>query len=302
MRRRHPPLRGVSARAVTGLALAWALVVSACGPDGPPARSAPESGSPIRIVDDAGVELVLPEPARRIVSLVPSATRTLHDIGAGDALVGRTDYDTLGWARALPSVGQGLEPNMEALVALEPDLVVRFAGTQDPRTPRRLDDLRIPHLAIRPDRVSDIYRITRTLGVVTGHVARADSLAAWIQGSLGQLADRAADLPPRRVAYVLGGTPPWVAGPGTYIDDVLSLAGGQNVFSDLGVLYSAVSPEQLRSRDIEIVLLATEGTLDASLTPGARIAVIGDVLEIPGPGVVEAAYHMAEVLHGMPLR
>jgi iron complex transport system substrate-binding protein len=208
----------------------------------------------------------------------------------------------LGWARALPSVGQGLEPNMEALVALEPDLVVRFAGTQDPRTPQRLDDLGIPHLAIRPDRVSDIYRITQTLGIVTGHVARADSLAAWIHGSLGQLSARAAGLPPRRVAYVLGGTPPWVAGPGTYIDDVLSLAGGQNVFSDLDVLYSSVSPEQLRSRDIEIVLLATEGALDPSLTPGARIAVIGDALEIPGPGVVEAAYHVSEVLHGMPRR
>lgn len=302
MRRRRPPLRGVGAWAMTGLALASSLVMVACEPDIPPARSNPSSETVIRVVDDADVELVLREPARRIVSLVPSATRTLYDIGAGDALVGRTDYDTLGWARALPSVGQGLEPNMEALVALEPDLVIRFAGTQDPRTPQRLDDLRIPHLAIRPDRVSDIYRITRKLGVVTGHEARADSLAAWIQGSLGRMADRAADLTPRRVAYVLGGTPPWVAGPGTYIDDVLSLAGGQNVFSDLDVLYSSVSPEQLRSRDIEIVLLANEGALDTSLTPGARSAVIGDVLEIPGPSVVEAAYRVAEVLHGVPLR
>jgi iron complex transport system substrate-binding protein len=101
---------------------------------------------------------------------------------------------------------------------------------------------------------------------------------------------------------VLGGTPPWVAGPDTYIDQVVSLAGGENVFSDLGALYSSVSPEQLLTRDIDVVLLSGAATFDGALAPGARVVPIGDVLEIPGPGVVSAAHLVAEMLHGRSLR
>jgi len=295
--RQRPRGRGVRARFL----LASLAVASACG--NPDAQGAPSSdGGAIRVVDASGAEVTLLAPARRIVSLVPSATQTLGAIGAEDALVGRTDFDTERWAGALPSVGGGIEPNLEAIVALAPDLVVRFAGTQDPRTPARLDDLGIPHVAVRPDHVEDIYRTAELLGAVTGHVAAADSLVEAIRRGLQALASRSAELPRLRVAYVLGGTPPWVSGPGTYIDEIVSLAGGDNVFDDLGALYSAVSPEQLRTRDIDVVLVSGTSTFDARLTPGARVVDVGDALEIPGPGVVDAAYHVAELMRGRSLR
>jgi iron complex transport system substrate-binding protein len=195
-------------------------------------------------------------------------------------------------------VGGGIEPNLEALVALEPDLVVRFAGEQDPRTPSRLDALGVPHLAVRPDRIEDIYGTARLLGDATGYAAAAAALIERIRDGLATVAASVRGLERVQVAYVLGGTPPWVAGPGTYIDEVVSLAGGDNVFADLGALYSAVSPEELRTRDIQVVLLSTGATYDRSLTPGARVEVVGDALEIPGPGVVDAAYRVAELLHG----
>lgn len=278
------------------------FLASACAED-PPAPGAGTSASDsIRVTDAAGRIVALPAPARRIVSLVPSATETLHALGAGNTLVGRTDFDDQAWARPLPSVGGGLEPNLEVVVALGPDLVVRFGGPQDPRTPARLDELGIPHVAVRPDHVRDIYRTAEILGAATGREAAADSLVRTIRAGLAGLAEAASRLPRRRVAYVLGGSPPWVAGPDTYIDEIVSLAGGDNVFSDLDALYSSVSPEQLRTRDIEVVLLSGEGTFDASLTPGARIEVIDSALEIPGPGVVDAAYRLAERLHGRSLR
>lgn len=282
--------------------VALPLVFVAGCRDEPSANAPAATAEPMRVTDASGREIALAAPARRIVSLVPSATATLHAIGADAALAGRTDFDTQEWASALPSVGGGIEPNLEAIVALRPDLVVRFGGTQDPRTPERLDDLGIPHLSVRPDHVDDIYRTARILGAVTGHDAQADSLVAAIRAGLDELAARAAALPRERVAYVLGGTPPWVSGSGTYIDEVVSLAGGDNVFSDLDVLYSSVSPEQLRTRDIDVVLVSAEGSFDASLTPGARVEVVGDALEIPGPDVVSAAYHVAELLHGRSLR
>jgi iron complex transport system substrate-binding protein len=295
--RRHPPRgRGKRAR----LLLAILGFVAACSPPGEAADRAGDDA--VRVVDASGAEVALAAPARRIVSLVPSATQTLRAIGADAALIGRTDFDTEHWTDAIPSVGGGIEPNLEAIVALEPDLVIRFAGTQDARTPGRLDDLGIPHVSVRPDHVDDIYRTAVLLGAVTGHRAAADSLVASIQEGLLSLATRAAELPRLRVAYVLGGTPPWVSGPDTYIDEIVSLAGGDNVFADLGALYSAVSPEELRTRGIDVVLVSGAGSFDSRLTPGARVVDVGDALEIPGPDVVEAAYHVAELMHGRTLR
>ncbi len=287
------------AKSVTLLLALAAWLSLGCTSEGP-GRGPESDATPgeVRLVDAAGVELVLARPARRVVSLVPSATETLRAMGAADVLVGRTDFDTAPWAAALPSVGGGIEPNLEALVALEPDLVVRFAGEQDPRTPSRLDALGVPHLAVRPDRIEDIYGTARLLGDATAYAAAAGALIERIRDGLATVAASVRGLERVQVAYVLGGTPPWVAGPGTYIDEVVSLAGGDNVFADLGALYSAVSPEELRTRDIQVILLSTGATYDRSLTPGARVEVVGDALEIPGPGVVDAAYRVAELLHG----
>ncbi|MGD2045999.1 MAG: helical backbone metal receptor [Gemmatimonadota bacterium] len=288
-------------------ALAIVFAATACtgaDRDANDTRSGDEAmaGGAVHVVDAEGDTVTLDRPARRIVSLVPSATETLRAIGAVDALAGRTEFDTESWAASIPSVGGGIEPNLEAVVALEPDLVIRFGGTQDPRTPARLAELGIPSLSVRPDHVRDIYETAEMLGLATGHEAGADSLVGALRDGLHDVEEAAAALPRKRIAYVLGGTPPWVSGPGTYIDEIVSLAGGDNVFSDLDALYAPVSPEQLRTRDIDVVLLASAESFDASLTPGARVAVIGDALEIPGPDVVDAAYRVAEALHGRRLR
>jgi iron complex transport system substrate-binding protein len=304
MMRRHQPSgrrRSWHTPTLPGLVSLLALLLVGCTPEQSSERTGGGTDA-LTVTDASGAMVTLDGPARRIVSLVPSATQTLRAIGADGTLVGRTNFDRESWTDAIPSVGGGIEPNLEAIVALEPDLVIRFEGSQDPRTPQRLDELGIAHLAVRPDHIGDIYRTTRLLGVVTGRAVEADSLVSSIRRDLSALADAVAALPRRRVAYVLGGTPPWVSGPGTYIDEIISLVGGDNVFKDLRVLYSSVSPEQLLTRDIEVVLHSGTDAFDAGLTPGARIANIGDALEIPGPDVVEAAYHVAELLHGRNLR
>jgi ABC-type Fe3+-hydroxamate transport system substrate-binding protein len=290
MRRSWPALR------VAPWLLAATVFGPACAPDvRPPQRP---QGDAIAVVDASGRELVLAHPARRVVSLVPSATETLRALGAERSLVGRTDFDSAPWVSGVPSVGGGLEPNLEAIVTLAPDLVVRFAGDQDPGTRRRLDELGIPHVAVRPDRVSDIYATARLMGRVTGREVEADSLVASVRDGLEDIARLVSAWPRLRVAYVLGGSPPWVAGPETYISEVLSLIGGDNVFADLDALYAAVSPEEIVTREIDVVLVSRRGEFDESLARGARIAAIGDMLEIPGPGVVEAAGRVAELLHG----
>lgn len=279
-------------------ARAWAaatlLFLACANADAPTAEA-------VRLIDATGSEVVLPRPARRVVSLVPSATETFRAMGRADVLVGRTDYDTHAWSTALPSVGGGIEPSLEAIVALQPDLVVRFAGEQDTHTPARLTDLGVPVLAVRPDRVEDIFRTAELLGDAIGDRQAADSLAAELRTGLAAAADKAHALPPVRVAYVLGGTPPWVAGRGTFIDDLVTLMGGDNVFSDVELLYAAVSPEEFRTRRIDVVLVSDAAGFDASLAPGARVEQVESDFEIPGPGVVEAAYRIAERIHGRKL-
>jgi len=214
-----------------------------------------DSGTLVRFTDAAGREHELAAPARRIVSLVPSATETLRAIGASDALVGVTDYDEEGWTEDLPSVGGGLEPNLEALVALRPDAVIRFHGEQDPRTPERLDELGVRHVAVRPVSLDDLFETNRIVGELAGRSAAADSLSEAIRSGLETLADDVAGLTRKRVGYMLGGSPPWVSGPGTYVVEILRLAGGDNVFADLESPYQAISPEELRSRQIDVVLV-----------------------------------------------
>ena len=261
-----------------------------------------DTANNILLVDATGLEVTLQEPARRIISLVPSATQILKALGVGHVLVGRTDFDNEDWVISVPSLGGGLKPNFEKIIALNPDLVVLFAGDQDPHTRSRLDDFGITQVAIRPDRLTDLYASIILLGQATGTEPVADSIISTIKKDLTDLQRWTATRPKLRTVYLLGGSPPWVAGPDTYIDEILRLAGGRNVFSDLEFLYGPVSPEQIRFREIDVVLVSDRSQFDAMLTPGARIEEIGNTLEFPGPNVAQAARHVAELLHRDLLR
>ena len=291
-------------RAALALAVALPLAVAFPGGcDSPRGEDATQASAPlpspagITVTDSDGRSVHLPAPAGRIVSLVPSATLSLDALGAGDRLVARTDHDTATWTAHLPSVGGGLHPSLESVVAARPDLVIRFGGPQDLRTPGTLDELGIPHVAIRPDGIDDIMETLRLLGAVTGRGAAADSLVATLESELARVRAHARTLPPVRTAYVLGGDPPWVAGPGTYIDEILSLAGGVNAFRELGSLYASVSLEEFVARDIQVVLTPDPGRLNRRALGDARVQATGDALELPGPGVAEAAWRVFRLLH-----
>jgi len=273
------------------------LLVLGCSEAEPRAPEEAAATPAIRVVDAAGATLEFDGPARRIVSLVPSVTRTLARLGALGAVVGRTDFDTDGWAAALPSVGGGLHPNAEALVALRPDLVIRFAGEQDPDTPVRLDALGIPHLAVRPERIADILTTITLVGAVTGRTEEAGELNAEIRAGLEAVRADAAGRPRLRAVYVLGGSPPWVAGPGTYIDELMDVVGADNVFSDLEFLYASVSPEEFLARKIDVILVPPGSRFDLR-APGARVVRVPEGMDAPGPDLAEVAGALARTLHG----
>ncbi len=251
------------------------------------ACNAGEEGSPQR-------EPPPPAP-RRIVSLVPSATLTLQALGAAELLVGRTDYDSAASLAHLPSVGGGIHPNLEALVALEPDLVIRFDGESDPSTVARLDDLGIPHLALRPDGIPHVRESIRILGEVVHHQEEGDSILAHLDETLDRIRRRVDGMPPVRVAYLLGGNPPWAAGPETFIGELLEVAGGVNVFADLGGLYGPVSQEEILAREIDLII-APRGSELSLPTWEIPVRRVPTELEIPGPNLPESALELARTL------
>lgn len=262
---------------------AWALVFAAlawgCGPSPEP------TGGPER------------EVPSRIVSLVPSVTGMIVALGEADRLVARTDYDRAPVLEDLPSVGGGLDPSLELLVSLRPDLVIRFEGISDTDTPARLDQLGIRHLGVRTDRIDDVRDIVRRLGAILEREARADSLVGAIDAELDRLREATRGLPPVRTAFVLGGNPPWVAGPGTFIDELIELSGGFNVFGDLELSYGSVSPETFRARAPEVLLVGPGTSLAPELVGRARVERLPSAVEQPGADLGDAARAVAEALH-----
>jgi len=265
-------------------------------PDGVGEPGAPEGWAPRTVTDHAGRSWTLEDPPRRILSLVPSATLVLLELGQEGRLVGRTDYDTDPRVSPLPSVGGGLGPSLEVMLSLRPDLVLRFGGPTDPETPRRLDEAGIPHLSLRPDHLDDVYRITTLLGEVTGQEEVAQALEARLRGELAAVARAVEGAERPRVGILLGGDPPWVAGGETFIHDVVTVAGGENVFAADGPLYAPISVEEVLHRRPD-VLLMTEG---ARVPEGLRrIPVLRapSSLQSPGPDLGDAAWAVARLLH-----
>lgn len=248
-----------------------------------------------------GRTLVFHTSPDRVLSLVPSATEALIALGASDRLVGRTDFDTAAVLARLPSVGGGLDPTLETIVSLAPDLVIRFAAETDVRTPARLDELGIRHMAVRPERIKDVRIMLSDLGRIIDRTPQADSILDSIDATLARIREAVRDRPLPAVAFLLDGTPPWAAGPGTFIDELISTAGGRNVFDDLSRPYAPVSPEELVARPVDVVLTPM-GARPGGLPPGARVVEVPPSTQLPGPRLGEAALEIVSVLHPGALR
>lgn len=218
--------------------------------------------------DDTGRLFESAAPSKRIVSLIPAATEILFAIGAGSQLVARSDYcDHPPAARRLPSAGNGIRPAIEPILSFRPDLVVIFAGPDNAASIERLRELGAPVFAVRHNSIADLYLNIRRLGALTARSAAAESLAAGIQAALDSIAARRPDGPPVRVYYDLWGEPPHTIGGGSYLSELIRIAGGVNVFGDLDAPSPRVSLEAILIARPDVILLPVA-------RPGAHPAAI----------------------------
>jgi iron complex transport system substrate-binding protein len=246
--------------------------------------------------------------ARRIVSLLPSFTEILFDIGAGDRVVGRTQWcDYPPAALAVPSVGDGLPPNIEAVAARKPDLVVLYNAGPNVTAAQQLERIGIRTVLIDLNRLEDLGPATRTLGRLTGLEQRAESLARAMDGftftNLHQPSPTSTTL-----AFVVWDNPPIIIGRGSYLDELATRAGARNVFSDVAAPSAQVALETIVARDPQwIAVLSDSGTPPAfakrrewravrAVREGRFLLLKGSLFGRPGPRSGEAITRLRAML------
>ncbi len=212
------------------------------------------------IVDDLGSRVALAHPAQRIVSLSPSTTDLLFAIGAGGRVVGRTRWcDYPPEVAGVPSVGDGLNPSVELVLSRRPDLVVFYASPANQGAIARLEGIGLAHASVKLDRLDDLARGARLLGMATGDATRAESLAAGFSAALDSAR---ADRPGARwrVVVVVWDNPPIVIGAGSFLTELLALAGARNVFDDIAQPSAPTSIEAIATRDPDLVVVLGQTT------------------------------------------
>ncbi len=232
-------------------------VLAACA--SPPAASAR-----LRVVDDAGDTLRLAGPAQRVVSLSPATTELIFALGSGHRLVGRTRWcDYPAAAADVPDVGDGIPPNLEAVLAARPDLVLLYRSAQNSDAARRLRDAGVGVLQLDFNRLEDVPRLARLLAPLLDRSTAGDSLARAFDAALASASVPPDSACPRprcpSVLLLAWDQPPIAIGAGSFQSEVLARAGARNLFGDLSAPSATVSIEAIASRDPDLVLVGDSG-------------------------------------------
>ena len=278
---------------------AGAVFSVACGGEGVPPLG--------DLVDDLGQAVALEGPAQRVVSLSPAITELLFAIGAGDRVVGRTQWgDYPAAVSDVPSVGDGLNPNVELVAAQRPDIVGFYASSSNAQAIERLTALGIASFSLRLDSLASVISAARFLGRVTGHSVAADRFADTFTASLdsARTVPRAGSGP--RVVLLSWDNPPIVIGGASFLSELIELGGGRNVFADIAQPSATVALETIAERNPDAFVSFTDEvpafarrpewqTIDA--VREARFALVtGSEFSYPSPRALEAVERLRTAL------
>lgn len=290
--------------------LLLSIVLTACS-------SLSSTSGNLTFTDGLGREITLNGPAQRVVSLAPSLTEILFAIGAGAQVVGRDDLsDFPVEAASVASIGSSFGPlNTEAIVALEPDLVVA-AEINTPEQVKSLEDLGITVYYFKnPVDFEGMYKDLGTMGTLTGHEDEAAALVASLSARVEAVEDAVANLAEQpTVFYEIDGTDPakpWTTGPGTFMDIMITKAGGVNIGGVLSDSYAQISVEEIVLQDPDFIILGDAafgvtvesigqraGWADLTAVQEGNIVPFDDNLTSrPGPRLVNGLEELLKILH-----
>jgi len=295
-------------------ALLFALLLAGCGATGTDAGTSAETPAtetaafPVTVTDDAGREVTIESEPQRIVSLAPANTEIVAALGLMDRLVGVTSFDDYPpEVASIGIIGDFASPNLEAVAAAEPDLVLATSGVQADVI-GQLENLGAVVVAVDPADLESLFGSIVMVGQATGTSEEADTIVSSMRSQLDEITVAIGDATPVPVFLEIAQDPLFTAGPGTLLDDLITAAGGANIVTQEG--YVAFSVEQLVAED-PAVYMATLGSMsdpdDLASRPGyadidavrtGRVYVLEDnLVSRPGPRVIEGVRLIAEALH-----
>jgi iron complex transport system substrate-binding protein len=287
-------------------------MLSGCG--SPAAKGAPapdkavSAAFPLTITDDAGRAVVFDRMPTRIVSLAPANTEIVYGLGLMDRLVGVTTYDDYpAGVKSIAKMGDFQTPNLEAIAAAKPDVVLVTGGVQADVL-GKLEGLGAKVVVVDPKNLDGVFRAIDLLGRVLGVPEKGTALVGKMKADLADIERRVASEKPKRAFVEIGWNPLFTAGAGTLIDDLLTKAGGVNVVKQndyvsysiedlvkaqpdvyLGTKSSIGDPFALESRPGYAALSAVEA--------GSVYVLDDNLVSRPGPRVVEGVREIAQALH-----
>jgi len=264
--------------------------------------------------DDMGREITIDEIPQRIVSHVPAITEILFALGLEEMVVGVSDYcDYPEEAKLKPSVGSYFNPSIENIVALDPDLVLTDGYSDNVF---QLDSLGITFIVIDPKDIDGILKDIELLGKFTGTEKEAKKLIDNMQQDIARILAWVEDAPKISVVYIFDATDPnnpWTAGPGSFANSLINMAGGQNIAAQTQGAWIQLSIEEIVRSDPQIILVDTShGTAviskaelkehpiwrEMTAVKQDRIyPVDGDLVNRPGPRIVQGLERIAEIIH-----
>jgi iron complex transport system substrate-binding protein len=291
------------------------IALSACGagadvaaPSAAP--SVAPSAGPITVTDDSGAAVTLAQPATRIVSLAPANTEIAYAIGAGDKMVAGTSYDDYPEeAKSLPKIGDFANPSVEKIASFQPDLVLAAGGIQAGLR-SKLEKLGVQVYVVDPTTYEGVMASITELGQLAGTSGEAQQVVDTMKQAQTDVQAKVGSLTKPTTFLEIYSRPLMTAGSGTFIDDMITIAGGENIGAAAGSGFPSFSTEVLVQKD-PVVYIADSGSMsepgDISKRAGfseltavkdGRVYVIADNLVArPGPRLAQGLQELAKMIH-----
>ena len=260
------------------------------------------------IRDDFGDPVSIAQPPSRIVSLNPATTEILFTLGAGSRLIGRTKYDL--WpdsAKLIPELGDGIRPNVEAVLGTHPDLVILYASLDNRPAAARFRAAGVNTLSLKVDHISDFRRTVELLGAILRDSSRAKSVTDSVSRTLERVRSATAGLPRPSVFWHIWDAPLITVGSGSFMNELVDIAGARNVYADIKGPSAEISLENVARRNPDFILAGPIGKGQIDSDPRWRIVraardnktLVVDTLLVARPSVRlgEAAVSLANLLH-----
>lgn len=264
------------------------------------------------VVDEAGRTVTVPFKVERIVSLAPNLTEIVYAVGAGERLVGNTTFcDYPAAAKDVAKVGDTLQPSIERILALHPQLVLVSTASQLEAFTKQLNEHQIAVYVTDPRDLEGVFRSILSVGDLLNEPVAADELVKQLRARNEQVERAVAGRPAVSVFFQLSGQPLYTAGKTSFVTNLIARAGGRSVTADVNEAWPRLSDEAaLASRPEAIIMLSGDAMGAAANTKVAaalknspavlsgRVYLInGDLLTRPGPRLIDGLEQMAHALH-----